>query len=84
MELENVKECAVTVRMEGKLVKEQIAYLVLDKKAEKENVLEMLRVHCRKMLPSHSVPRKYIILDEIPLTQSGKTDYRALEKIKSD
>ena len=84
MELENVKKCAVTVRMEGKLVKEQIAYLVLDKKAEKENVLETLRVHCRKMLPPHSVPRKYIILDEIPLTQSGKTDYRALEKIKSD
>lgn len=84
MELGNVKKCAVTVRMEGKLVKEQIAYLVLDKKAEKENVLKTVRTHCRKMLPSHSVPGKYIILDEIPLTQSGKTDYRALEKIKID
>lgn len=40
--------------------------------------------HCRKMLPSHSIPGKYIILDEIPLTQSGKTDYRALEKMKID
>ena len=84
MELGNVKKCAVMVRMEGKLVKEQIAYLVLDKKAEKENVLKTVRTHCRKMLPSHSVPGKYIILDEIPLTQSGKTDYRALEKIKID
>lgn len=27
MELENVKKCAVTVRMEGKFVKEQIVYL---------------------------------------------------------
>ena len=84
MELGNVKKCAVTVRMEGKLVKEQIAYLVLDKKAEKENVLKTVRAHCRKMLPSHSVPGKYILLDEIPLTQSGKTDYRALEKMKKD
>ena len=84
MELGNVKKCAVMVRMEGKLVKEQIAYLVLDKKVEKENVLKTVRTHCRKMLPSHSVPGKYIILDEIPLTQSGKTDYRALEKIKID
>ena len=84
MELGNVKKCAVMVRMEGKLVKEQIAYLVLDKKAEKENVLKTVRTHCRKMLPSHSVPGKYIILDEIPLTQSGKTDYRVLEKIKID
>ena len=84
MELGNVKKCAVTVRMEGKLVKEQIAYLVLDKKVEKENVLKTVRTHCRKMLPSHSIPGKYIILDEIPLTQSGKTDYRALEKIKID
>lgn len=32
------------------------------------------------MLSSHSVPGKYILLDELPLTQSGKTDYRALEK----
>ena len=84
MELGNVKKCAVTVRMEGKLVKEQIAYLVLDKKAETENVLKTVRAHCRKMLPSHSVPGKYILLDEIPLTQSGKTDYRALEKMKKD
>ena len=84
MELENVKKCAVTVRMEGKLVKEQIAYLVLEKKSEKENILETVKEHCRKMLPSHSVPGKYIILDEIPLTQSGKTDYRALEKMKKD
>ena len=84
MELGNVKKCAVTVRMEGKLAKEQIAYLVLDKKAEKENIMETVRAHCRKMLPSHSVPGKYIILDEIPLTQSGKTDYRALEKMKKD
>ena len=84
MELGNVKKCAVTVRMEGKLVKEQIAYLVLDKKEEKDNVLKTVRAHCRKMLPSHSVPGRYIILDEIPLTQSGKTDYRALEKMKKD
>ena len=84
MELGNVKKCAVTVRMEGKLVKEQIAYLVLEKKSEKENILETVKEHCRKMLPSHSVPGKYIILDEIPLTQSGKTDYRALEKMKKD
>lgn len=84
MELGNVKKCAVTVRMEGKLVKEQIAYLVLNKETEKENVLDKVRTHCRKMLPSHSIPGKYIILDEIPLTQSGKTDYRALEKMKID
>ena len=55
-----------------------------DKKTEKENVLKTVRAHCRKMLPSHSVPGKYILLDEIPLTQSGKTDYRALEKMKKD
>ena len=57
---------------------------MLDKKTEKENVLKTVRAHCRKMLPSHSVPGKYILLDEIPLTQSGKTDYRALEKMKKD
>ena len=79
MEIENVKRCAVTVKMEGKLVKEQIAYLVLNKDIDKELILEKIKEHCKRMLPSHSVPKKYIIIDEIPLTQSGKTDYRTLE-----
>lgn len=81
MEIENVKKCAVTVRTEGNLVKEQIAYLVLNKGAEKEKILEKVRAHCKKELPSHSIPEKYVLLEEIPLTQSGKTDYIALEKI---
>ena len=81
MEIENVKKCAVTVRMEGKLVKEQIAYLVLNKGAEKEKILEKVKAHCKKSLPSHSVPAKYVLLEEIPLTQSGKTDYKTLERM---
>lgn len=72
MELGNVKKCAVTVRMEGKLVKEHIAYLVLDKKAEKDNALKTVRAHCRKMLPSHSVPGRYIILDKSHLHRAER------------
>ena len=81
MEIKNVKKCAVTVRMEGGLVKEQIAYLVLNKEAEKEKILEKVKAHCKKSLPSHSVPEKYVLLEEIPLTQSGKTDYKTLERM---
>ena len=80
-ELEDVKKCAVTVKMDGKLVKEQIAYVVLNNEIEKDKVIEKIRTYSEKRLPNHSIPKKIYIINEIPLTQNGKTDYRALEKM---
>ncbi|GAA3670614.1 hypothetical protein GCM10022267_66800 [Lentzea roselyniae] len=37
-----------------------------------------LRRHLVQVLPAHAVPSTITVLDELPLTQSGKTDRRAL------
>lgn len=35
----------------------------------------------REKLPEHLVPVKIVVLDEMPLTPSGKIDYKVLEKM---
>ena len=45
----------------------------------KEKVVAELMDYAKSELPEHSVPVKIVVLEEMPLTQSGKIDYRALE-----
>jgi pimeloyl-ACP methyl ester carboxylesterase len=53
------------------------AYVVLDGEGSGELVAEM-RLHLRQRLPEHMVPATLTVLDEIPMTASGKLDRRAL------
>lgn len=55
-----------------------------DSSYSKEQLIAELMECAREKLPEHSVPVKIVVLDEIPLTQSGKIDYKALEKMTAD
>lgn len=78
----NVKRCAVAVIEECEVLHQQIAYITLeDKRCEEKEFVNKIDKYCREKLPNHSIPAKYIILDKIPLTQSGKVDYQELEKM---
>lgn len=57
-----------------------IAFIVLKKDADRGRVIAELKKLCRRELPENSLPYKYCIVDEFPLTAAGKVDYRALEK----
>ena len=52
-----------------------------EKSADKEKVVAELMNYSKSELPEHSVPVKIVVLEEMPLTQSGKIDYRALEQM---
>ena len=52
-----------------------------DKRADKEKVAAELMDYAKSELPEHSVPIKIVVLEEMPLTQSGKIDYRTLENM---
>jgi amino acid adenylation domain-containing protein len=41
--------------------------------------LAEVRSHAQERLPGHMVPTHYALLDELPRTPNGKTDYRLLE-----
>lgn len=75
-----VRKCAVAVTAAREVMHEQTVFLTLkDKTVDQEKLLKGIQNYCRENLPSHSIPVRYIVLDSIPLTQSGKVDYRKLE-----
>lgn len=80
-EVSGVEKCAVSIMLEDNLVKEQIAYLVLNDDEARVDCVKEAQKYCKEKLPSYYKPDKFVILDELPLTQSGKTDYMRLGEL---
>ena len=74
-----VRRCAVAVEEDKEVLHRQIAYMVLEEGVKQEEVLHEVRNVCEANLPMHSIPCRYEVLDKLPLTVSGKTDYGKLE-----
>lgn len=57
------------------------AFIVLKKEAtdRKNKVIEDLKQELLKNLPTRDVPLQFFVKDQLPLTDVGKVDYRALE-----
>src|SRR5271166_1528150 len=55
-----------------------VAYLVGDSDAVEEGEI---RGRLRDLLPEHMVPKRFVWIDELPLTSSGKRDDRALREL---
>ena len=53
-----------------------VAYLVL--KAAETITIEEMRSHLQQSLPEYMIPSAFVLLDEFPLTTSGKVDRRQL------
>ena len=73
-EHEEVKEAVVMVREEGGGGKRLVGYVV----CKGEIGGEELRRHLKQRLPEYMVPSGYVMLEELPLTASGKVDRKAL------
>lgn len=56
--------------------KRLVAYLVLDRRNAES--LDDLKSHLRASLPAHMMPSGFVLLDQLPLTSSGKVDRAAL------
>ena len=52
--------------------------------AGNEQRLNEIRERIRKELPDHLWPKAVHILESMPMTQTGKIDYRALEKLAEE
>lgn len=67
-EVSGVEKCAVSVILEDNLVKEQVAYLVLNDDVAGKECIEAVQGYCKEKLPAYYAPDRYVILDELPLT----------------
>ncbi len=54
---------------------EQVAAVVQPVGAGGSLTLEELQSHCRAQLAGHKIPRRLIVVDEVPRSPSGKPDY---------
>jgi acyl-coenzyme A synthetase/AMP-(fatty) acid ligase len=55
-----------------------VAFYTLLPSAPADGVTERLSAHGGTALPTHMLPRRFVQLQSLPLTSSGKTDKRAL------
>lgn len=72
---EVINAAALVMREEG--ASDLIAYVVMPSKPFSE---QSLKSYLAQSLPAYMVPQKISLIDEIPLTSSGKADRRALIK----
>ena len=72
----DVKACAVLARDDTPGDKRLVAYIVADENAPAASA--DLRAFLRRKLPDYMLPSAFIVLEQLPVTPSGKLDYRAL------
>jgi amino acid adenylation domain-containing protein len=72
-----VQEAVVVMREDVPGDKRLVAYVVL-RTADRDGVERQLRSYLQQRLPEYMVPSRFVFLDALPLTPSGKVDRQAL------
>ena len=75
-----VKDCAAVVRPDVKRRYVPVAFVTFEP-SHSSDVLNALYDASNEGLPEHMQPEKIIVLNSMPMTPSGKIDYKALEKM---
>nr|WP_256666796.1 non-ribosomal peptide synthetase [Nocardia cyriacigeorgica] len=73
-DLDAVRRAVVVVRSDARLGDQLVAYVVTAGEVDTETI----RAELAAELPAYMVPAAFVVLDELPLTSSGKLDRRAL------
>lgn len=80
---QDVQQVAVVVEEDKAKLNIAVAYVVL-KKGNTEKQLAFIRDTLVQKLPDYSVPKTVMVIESMPLTQSGKIDYRKLQNCERD
>ena len=62
---------------------EQVAVVLHPKSGAAAVTLEDIQTHCRTLIAGYKVPRRMLLVDEIPLTAAGKPDAQAAKALFS-
>jgi amino acid adenylation domain-containing protein len=71
-----IRGCVVMAREDAPSMTRLVAYLMVSR--EHPPSVNELRDHLMERLPAYMIPTAYVIMNEFPLTPSGKVDHRAL------
>lgn len=76
---EGVNEVAVAARADVAGQQRLVAYIVAHARSQaRSNFVDSLREHLKGLLPEHMLPSAFVMLQQLPVTPSGKLDRRAL------
>ena len=78
MDLPSVLQAAIVIKKYNSTTEGARAFVSLVDKSETE---ESIREKLQETLQSYQMPREIVILDEIPLMESGKINYKQLENM---
>ncbi|MBD8487635.1 amino acid adenylation domain-containing protein [Echinicola sp. CAU 1574] len=77
--LNNIKSAVITAPSNSIGIKVLVAYIIMDFDKEiSDHQLSIWKSKLEKLLPDYMVPQFWIKIKKIPLTQNGKTDFKAL------
>jgi amino acid adenylation domain-containing protein len=74
-----IREAAVIAISDNADSRVRVQAFVVFSGPEKLSIIE-LKTYCAERLPLYMSPDSFVYLDAMPLTSTGKTDYRALER----
>jgi acyl-coenzyme A synthetase/AMP-(fatty) acid ligase/acyl carrier protein len=75
-----VKQAAVVAKDEGEGGNKLIAYIVPDETTSRE--VSDIKMYLKNTLPEYMIPQVIVMMEGLPLTESGKIDRRALPAAK--
>jgi acyl-coenzyme A synthetase/AMP-(fatty) acid ligase len=79
VKLDTVQEAVVKTIEDELSGKRLVAFLVPS--ISQLLVVSQLRKHLVELFPDHMIPTRYVKLDSMPLTESGKIDRNALSEL---
>ena len=79
---ETVEKCAVVVKPDKRRRFVPIAFVTLNTDNKDSALSELHHIAVQEM-PDHMQPADIVSIDTMPMTQSGKIDYKKLEEIAS-
>ena len=80
----NVHSCCVVGAPDRENGRGQVPIAFVTLKSEDSATLTELKKLCESSFAERYWPKEYLRIESLPLTQNGKIDYRALEKIASE
>lgn len=75
-----IKECAVIVDPDKKMLNKQIAFVSTFDSVDNINLESYLKNYLSKLLPDYMIPEYIFYITEIPRLQNGKIDYQKLQQ----
>lgn len=80
-----VKECVAVEVNDKEEEHVPMVFILLNEGHKDESaIIESILKKCEKELKAHEIPKHIKIVSELPYTQNGKYDFRALEKIGNE